>query len=333
MRNYETNTELLKLYNEQVEGHLEAKKVLLTLVNRSKHRFHQQFIRGVNTEFLVDPLKVLLIGPSGTGKTHLVDVLQRLVHFPLIKISATELNHTGASGGIKLEDIKNMIYKEAMIRVGDTSYAGAEFNSIAGALSQTVVFIDEIDKLGDAFEGSSGKWSKGTQSQFLTLFDSKDEYRGVSFIFAGAFTDITKKENITNRSIGFIQNSDNSTDNKCIDEEVIKAGIIPELVGRINSIVKLDAFTEDDFYNILVNRILQKKLRDLASLGVLDVEIPEEKLRIVAKEASKSDQGIRYLQRFVEKEFLELEFNFEDHSFNDTKAIEGDIPGLCWEEL
>lgn len=296
---------------EYVAGHMEAKKALISLVNRSKRRHRQKFgEQQMHDDYLLAPSKVLLLGASGTGKTHLVESLQKIVSFPLIKIDATKLNPTGASGGIKEKDLQDMIMAEARLWVANTKYSGAEYNSIEGTVDQMVVFIDEIDKLGRSFD-SSGNWNSHTQSNFLTLFDNKEEFSGVSFIFAGAFTSITGEDAKKSLSIGFHKHTA-STNDVNLDEQLVKAGLIPELVGRLTNIVALDKFTEEDFFQILKTRLHPKKEIDLASMGIFDLVLDEKRGREMAAHAFKSGQGIRALQRQLEKEYADLEFMHEE---------------------
>lgn len=312
MYNYMSNREILSALNETVEGHLTAKKVLINLLQRSKVRHYQKFETGMYPEFLLAPSKVLLMAESGTGKTHLVESLQQVIPFPLVRIAATDLTHTGAGGGIKLDDLKETILTTAKRYAINFPMNVDSIMPIESACDQTVVFVDEFDKLAGSFDGSSsGRWNTGTQAHFLTLFDNKDTFAGVSFIFAGAFSELTKRDSRPKPSLGFAPTVDSTTDESPIDEALVKFGLIPEIVGRINHIVQLDAFNEDDFYHILMTRLLPKKRIDMAYLGVYDIDISEEQGRGIARKAIKSGQGIRAMHREVEAMFVELEFDCE----------------------
>lgn len=301
------NKEILDELDGHVSGHLEAKKALISLVNRSKIRHHQKWIEGIHKDYLIQPHKLLLIGQSGTGKTHLVETLQDILEFPLIRLDATKLNPTGAGGGVKEEDVRREIIKKADEWMKKKK---GFYHSLQGTIDQMVVFIDEIDKLGRSFD-SSGNWNNHVQSNFLTLFDNKNEFSGVSFIFAGAFTDITGEESVKKSSIGFTAQDHKPESKGEMDERVVKAGLIPELVGRLTSIVELDKFTEEDYYNILVDRLIPKKLLTLAFFNTFDIDLHEDDLRGMASRASKSGQGIRSLQRQLDKYYLDIEFENE----------------------
>lgn len=298
-----SNKLILLALDEYVEGHLDAKKALITLLARSRMRHHQKFIKEMGYDFLLSPMKILLIGASGTGKTHLLESLQKIAHFPLIRIDATDLNPTGATGGIKSDTLHKMINSEAMRCC--TEYPNQYF-SVEGAIDRTVVFIDEFDKLGRNFE-SSGNWNKHVQSNFLTTFDNKLEYSGVSFVFAGSFESITKTKEKA-KTLGF--SPDLREDKKeLLDKKILESGLIPEIVGRLTAIIELDVFTKDQMYTILTSRVLPKKVMDMAAYHVFDVPVSDEALRKISEEAVESGQGVRYLQRAVDKLFLDYEFD------------------------
>ena len=298
-----SNYEILLELNSQVAGHESAKKALINLVNRSKIRHHQKWIEQMHKDYLIAPHKLLLIGQSGTGKTHMIEKLQEIVDFPLIRLDATKLNPTGASGGSKEEDVRKMIIEKA------AEYCQVKkgyYHSMEGTIDQVVVFVDEIDKLGKRSD-SSGNWNTHVQANFLTLFDNKAEFAGVSFIFAGAFADMTKY------------------DKGDIGEKVVQEGLIPELVGRFTSIIELDKFGISDYYDILTQRLIPKKLIDLAFFGVFDSNIPEERLQEMCVIAHKSGQGVRSLQRQLDKEYLDSEFDSEYKSrSSSTKLIKSE---------
>lgn len=314
-----SNLELLEALDSVVEGHREAKKALIVMLNRSILRCEQRYVKNMFSEYLVSPLKILLLGESGTGKTHLVESLQQIALFPLLKIDATHLNPTGAIGGIKPEELQKMIRVTAMdyfIHYKDT------FKSVEEAIERTVVFVDEVDKLGNKFEGSgSGQWNRHVQASFLTLFDNKDEYAGVSFIFAGAFASVRKKKVVKN-NLGFFNTKEKETE-EILDSRITNSGLIPELVGRINAIIELDVFDKPAILNILKKRIIAKKMIDLAAMGIFDLpELTEEQLDKIAEDCIASKQGVRFLQRAIEKIYLDVEF---DENVRST--------GLCLEHF
>ena len=299
------NAEILECLDHYVFGHTEAKKALITMLSRSTMRSYQKYIKGVEDQYLLSPMKVLLVGASGTGKTFLLETLQSIVHFPLIRADATNLTPSGASGGLKADDLQKQIIKNAAKCCADFPFS---YPSIDSAIDRTVVFIDEIDKLGTSFE-SSGNWNKHVQSNFLTTFDNKVELSGVSFVFAGAFGGIT--EPTKPKSLGFTHGQKHTEQKELIDLRILKSGLIPEIVGRITAICELDVFTADTLYDILINRVLPKKRIDLATYYLFDTTLSESVMRAMAEEAALSGQGVRYLQRAVDKVFMDLEFDVD----------------------
>lgn len=312
MINSKSNNEILQELNKLVWGHLEAKKVLINLVNKSRIRYHQKTVLlEKDVTKLMSPGKCLLVGGSGTGKTYLVQMLKQILNFPLLVLDATQLNPTGASGGVKAENIKKMIVAEA------SSHSKAhpnQFPTVESAIDQMVVFIDEIDKLGQKV---SDDWNKHVQSNFLTVLENNHENYGLSFIFAGAFTGMDRDAKLADdggAKIGFnrVERKD-TTGAKSIqdlDEAVVKYGLMPEIVGRINSIVALDNLGEDQYYDVLVSRLLPNYVF-IASVyyDIDDYSIPEDQLREMAKKAMRSGQGVRSLKRQLDAHFTDLEFN------------------------
>lgn len=302
-----TNKEILAELDRVVYGHTAVKKALISLINRSKLRHFQKWLLLEDRENWVEIGKLLILGGSGTGKTHLVETIARLVRFPLVKVDATSFNPTGADGGLKAADLCKLIRKSAREHSLDKS---GYWHSEEGTTDQMIVFVDEIDKLGTSF-GSSGSWNQHVQSNFLTLFDNKDEFEGVSFIFAGAFTKLNK-ENDSKSSIGFTQSED--AESECdLASELVKVGLIPELVGRFSNIVELDRFDIDDYYKVLNELILPKKLSQLKAFNIPEPTFTDVELKKIAKKAHSSGQGIRALARELDKLFHELEFNYEDY--------------------
>lgn len=309
MLHYKNNTDLLEEYDRRVFGHAHAKKVLISLVNRSKMRHKQKYEDCLPSQDLLKPMKCLLLGESGTGKSYLVQQLKEIADFPLLAVDATQLNPTGASGGITKKGLEKIIRENAEDVVIARNKKGYT-NSVEGIIDQTIVFVDEIDKLANSFE-SSGNWNRHVQSNFLTLFDNYGEFSGVSFIFAGAFADMKiagKKSN----SIGFNIPIMAETDD-IIDDALVKYGLIPELVGRFSHIVRLDKFSEEDYLRILAEDIIPNKVFELMCFNNSYISFNQQELQNIVSKAMKSGQGVRFLKRELDKLCLEVEFNYENN--------------------
>lgn len=304
----EANRKVYQQLSELVVGHDNAKKVLINLINRSKLRYYQKWGLLENTTQLIKLSNCLLVGDSGTGKTHLVESLSQIMKFPLLKIDATDLNPTGASGGTKSDDLIKSISKcakEAMENDPETYW------SYEGTLDQVVVFVDEVDKLGQKL---STDWNSHVQANFLTIFENRSEYSGVSFIFAGAFTGM-EKEGTKPVNLGFHHHKAELPKAGDIAQAVIKFGLIPELVGRLNNIVVLDKLTKDDYITILTNIVLPRASATLEFYGIHNFMLTYSEINELAQDAVKSGLGVRSLETSVNKILVELEFNPDSYEY------------------
>lgn len=283
----------MKTIDDFVYGHKQAKKVLSVLLKRSQDRYYKKCVRG--DEDYPDTLKCLLVGQSGTGKTHLIQSLKKLYNFPLISLDATQLMPSGNDTGINIKQLKKLIHDTT-----NEMTKQVEYHSPEGVMNQLVIFVDEFDKLGTSFE-SSGKWNQHVQSNFLTIIDNKEEFSGISWIFAGAFSSLYEDKNSVKKSLGFFPDIMKEETKEILDSDILKAGIIPEMLGRISLIVQLDTFTEKDYRKVLLLRLLPKY-----SLS-LDKDTVDE----MVEKAFKSGQGIRSLTRQLEMLSIDAEFDAE----------------------
>lgn len=291
----------MKHIDELVYGHEQAKKVISVLLKRSQERYYAKCVMG--SEALKNTLKVLLIGPSGTGKTHLIQSFKKLHNFPLISLDATQLTPSGNSEGMNAKQLKKLIYDTASELTKQPEFFNAE-----GAINQMVIFVDEFDKLGLSFD-SSGNWNKHVQSNFLTLIDDREEFAGISWIFAGAFSGLYADKQGIKGSMGFFPDTNEETSKEILDSEILKAGIIPELLGRISLIVELDRFTEEDYKKVLTERLLPN----------YDLDLCHEKIDELVAKAYKSKQGIRSLTRQLE--MLSIDSDFDEITDGKVMAL------------
>ena len=308
MINNRTNAELLKEFDKHVIGHTEAKKMLIKLVNRSKTAHYHKYLAEERTDD-IETLSCLLVGASGTGKTHLVNTLQKLVEFPLIRVDATSLGPAGSAAKKGAASIMKDITDNAQILVREQG----SYHSMYGAVDQTIVFIDEVDKLAHEWVSGSN-WQKQTQSTLLALVENDEHFKNVSFIFAGAFGGIEdfQESDSTASTMGFGGRVEKEKLGKVTDRDIIKYGLMPEFVGRINDISVLDVLDYDTMEKILRQTIIPNKIKQLSKFMDVDRNtITHEQVHNLVERAMESGQGARSLKREVEKIFSDLEFNFE----------------------
>lgn len=271
----------------EVYGHAKAKKVLTVLHNRSQERYYKKCVVGESQ--YPERLNCLLVGPSGTGKTHLMKTFADQHDIPLLCIDATELTPSGNTSGVSKQQLKKLI-----IEFAHETTKQPRFHSPDGVLNQMFIFVDEFDKLATSFD-SSGNWNKQVQSSFLTIIEDKYELSGISWVFAGAFS-AARECKVKPKSIGFFSadKMEAVTDQLLSEQDIIKAGIIPEMLGRIPLIVQLDEFTLTNYIEIVDNM-----LRDKYSV-LTDVNVSE-----VAETAMNSGQGVRSIIRQLEMALIE----------------------------
>ena len=304
-----TNQELLASLDACVYGHTEAKKALIRAINRQR-LYYQQYHKQNQRENLVKLQNVLLVGPSGTGKTFLIETLAKVVDFNLIKFDATQIIPSGASGKFDIPKIIKAI-KESC-----ADWASASSFTEEQIMHQTVVFIDEIDKLTIPHD-SSGNWSRNVQANLLQLVENKTDLDGVVFVFAGAFVhlyenNIAKK---TKKSLGFATQLEETFEEQFhspLEDLIVKNGMLPELAGRIGTIVALEGLEEKHYVEIIQNFLLPEMTRELADFNITDFTLSEKDVRAIAERALKSNQGVRSARRELSKLTADLEFNYPE---------------------
>lgn len=314
------NSELLKEMNRYVIGHERAKKTLISLVNRSKMAHYRKYLAPMYGEEEADVAtsSCLLVGGSGTGKTYLIRTLQHIVEFPLIYIDATRLEPAGGTSSFDSKAILDLIMNNAKDLVSDPS---TPYHSIEGTIDQTIVFVDEVDKLAKAFE-SSGNWNQQIQAGLLSILESNEGYDKVSFILAGAFADMTA-EVPESASIGFHAAPKQEIVSDVTDRDVIRYGLKPELVGRLSNIVKLDKLDEKAMRKILVDVLLPAKIKEMELLGINASNVLDKaEIDTIVKISVESGQGVRALKRELGYRFNDLEFDYEDNIIEQPKVVD-----------
>ncbi len=305
--------------DEYVIGQEKAKKVISVAV----YNHYKRVAAGTDADDIeIEKSNMLMIGPTGSGKTYLVKTLARLLDVPLAIADATSLTEAGYIG----DDIESVLSK--LLAAADNDVEKAE---------RGIVFIDEIDKIakkkntnqrdvsGESVQQGMLKLLEGAEVEVPVGANSKNAMvpletintKNILFICGGAFPDLENiiKERLNKQSsIGFRADLKDKYDKeknllrKVTVEDIRTFGMIPEFVGRLPVIFTLDALTEDMMVSILKepkNAIL-KQYQKLLALDEVKLDFTEGALRAIVKKAMEKDTGARALRAIIEDFMLDI---------------------------
>ena len=301
-----------------VVGQDYAKKVISVAV----YNHYKRVATNTMDDIEIEKSNMLMIGPTGCGKTYLVKTLARLLDVPLAITDATSLTEAGYIG----DDIESVVSK--LLAAADNDVERAEMG---------IIFIDEIDKIAKKKETTSRDVSgESVQQGMLKLLEGAEvevpvgansknamvplttvNTRNILFICGGAFPDlddIIKQRLMKKTSIGYEAdlkdkfNNDKDLIKKVTIEDLKKFGMIPEFLGRLPIIYTLDALDKDMYIKILKepkNAIL-KQYQKLLALDEVDLEFDDGALEAIAEKAMEKDTGARALRAIIEEFMLDI---------------------------
>lgn len=308
-----------EMLDEYVIGQEQAKKVISVAVyNHYKRIFLDKDKEGTR----IEKSNILMIGPTGSGKTYLVKTLAKLLNVPLAIADATSLTEAGYIG----DDIESVISKLLLSAGNDVERAECG-----------IVFIDEIDKIakkkntntrdvsGESvqqellklLEGSKVEVPVGTNQKNVLAPMETVNTDNILFICGGAFPaldDIIKERLQKNTSVGFNSDLKDKYDDeadlysKVTNEDIRKFGMIPEFIGRLPVVCTLSKLDKEAFKKILTepkNAIL-KQYKRLLELDEVELVFDDDAMDYIAQQAMKKDTGARALRSIIEEFMLDI---------------------------
>lgn len=307
-----------KELDKYVIGQDEAKELLSVAVYNHYRKMD------VTSDIEMSKSNILISGPTGTGKTYLIETLAKILKVPLVIVDATTFTETGYTG----KDVESILEKLLNLTGGNIE-----------AAEKGIVYIDEVDKIAKDFETKGRDASgEGVQQALLRMLENGEveikvpdlfldetiyiNTSKILFIAGGAFVGIdeivNKRTSEKKNKIGFIfDNYDDSVENQEIThEDFIKYGMIPEFMGRFPVLIRVNKLSKEELKDILIKpkNAIMKQYKELLKVDGIDLEFSDEAIDYIVEKTIEKGIGARGLKSSIEKFMYKIIYNVQQQN-------------------
>jgi ATP-dependent Clp protease ATP-binding subunit ClpX len=302
-----------------VVGQEEAKKIISVAVCN-----HMKRIEANND--LLEKTNILILGPTGCGKTFLMSTIAKFLKVPMVIVDATNFTQVGYVG----EDVSNILKKLYMASNGDLEKC-----------KKGIVYVDEIDKVmaKTSSHGDRDAAGTGVQQNFLKLMEggtqtiklpTRDggmqeieiDTKDILFVFGGAFVGIdAKKEKTVSIGFGSSKTEPEPIDKPITQDDIVKYGFIPEFVGRVPIVVKMNELSRDNLKDILIgtDKSILKQYQHMFMMDKIKASFDDSLINEIIDNSVEKHMGARGLRGTIEKDIMNL--MFEVSKYTHLKSI------------